>query len=206
MPFSYRGSFPSIFWNILPMNLWTWLSWWHWSEPCYHHTWPNMDTIWMGKAFFQCARFDSRSMKWSECHDSMWSTLLQPMGGCFLQGVAQLFQKCSSVAHRARHCLLRLCKNNVILPHVVQYADGLFTIKNYCWWIQTDWLKRSTGSWHLILIFFSALQGQPNITWRSCNLSALVTNLFQTSFWLATVPTPTFSSVLVHVLQHFQMM
>jgi len=28
--------------------------------------------------------------------------------------------------------------NNVILPHALQYADGLFTIKNYCWWIQTD--------------------------------------------------------------------
>ena len=28
--------------------------------------------------------------------------------------------------------------NNVILPHVAQYADGLFAIKNYCWWIQAD--------------------------------------------------------------------
>ena len=196
------------------------------------------------------------------------------MGDCFLQGVAQRFHKCSSVAHRARHCPLRLCKsvvpsrgaaapwgalyntqgcrelirflilyhwkdifkmssklnpncyglatrcrklyfcfvecckpkkvgttdvNNVILPHALQYADGLFTIKNYCWWIQTDWLKRSTGSWHLILIFFNTLQGQPNITWRSCNLSALVTNLFQNSFWWVTVPTSTFSSVLVEL-------
>ena len=51
--------------------------------------------------------------------------------------------------------------NNVILPHIVQYADGLFTIKNYCWWIQADWLKRSTESLHLILIFCRVNQTLP---------------------------------------------
>ena len=203
MPFSFREWFPSIFWNILPTNLWTWLSRWHWSEACYSHTWPNVDKIWMGKAFFQRARFDSRSMIRSECHDSMWSRLLQPMGDCFYTHNYFINVAVLLTEQDIARCVY---VNNVILPHVVQYADGLITIKNYCWWILADRLKRSTGSWHLILIFFNALQGQPNITWRSCNLSDLLTNLFQDSFWWATVPTPTFTSVLVHILQHFQMM
>ena len=127
---------------FFPMNLWTWLSRWHWSDPCYRHTWPNVDKISIGKAFFQRARFDSKSMIWSECHDSMWSRLLHPIGDCFLQGVAQLFHKCSSVTHRARHWPLRLCKNNVILPHVVQYADSLFNI-NKLLLVDPDWLPEA---------------------------------------------------------------
>ena len=144
MSFSFHEWFPSIFWNILPMNLWTWLSRWHWSEPCYRHTWPNVDKIWMRKAFFQRARFDSRS--------TYGRNVVTPCDqGCYNQwGIA--FYRVShnyfiNVAVLLTEQDIARCVyvNKVILPHVVQYADGLYAIKNYCWWIQADWLKRSTG-------------------------------------------------------------
>jgi len=53
-----------------------------------------VDKIWMGKAFFQRARFDSRSMIWSECHDqgcySQWGIVFYRVPHNYFINVAVL--------------------------------------------------------------------------------------------------------------------